>query len=125
MKKIVALVYLYFISKELPAPFFRTIIVFSGLIIFHFFLLYAIFPIPKYLSPFGMNKLAINNYISGGVCFAILYIIIATIFNKKILERYSFSREQLKIGMRNLVVYFVILFFLIFLISLFNIRDRW
>lgn len=125
MKKIVALVYAYFSLKKLPAPYFRTIMVFAGLIIFHFFLLYAIFPIPKSLSPFGMNKIAIKNYISGGIFFGVLYFIIAFIFNKKILEGYSFSEKQLKIGIRKLLIYFIILFFLIFLISILHVRNRW
>ena len=125
MKKIVAIVYAYFSLKKFPAPFFRTVMVFAGLIIFHFFLIYAIFPIPKSLSPFGMNKLAINNYISGGIFFGILYFVIASIFNKKILEGYSFTTEELKIGMRNLLIYFIILFFLIFFISIFHVRNIW
>lgn len=125
MKRLVALVYTYFCYKKLPGPYFRTIIFFAGFTIYHFFLIYAIFPIPKTLSPFGMYKIPIKNYVSGGIFLGSLYILLALVFDRNNLQKYLFNKEELQIGVRKLLIYFIILFFLIFLSSILHIRERW
>jgi len=125
MKKIIAFLYAYFCFKKLPAPYFRTIMAFIGIIIFPFFLLYAIFPIPDYLNPFGMSKMPINNYAFGVIFIGILYLIISSFLNKINLNSYSFSEEQLKRGSRKLLIYLISLFLLIFVLSILHVRNIW
>lgn len=125
MKKKVALIYAYFSLKKLPTPYFRTIMVITGFIVMLLFLLYTLLPIPKYLSPFGMNKEPIKNYIYGGLFIGMLYFIISFVFKKKYLEQYSFTEKQIKNSVWYMLSYFLILFLLIFIFSILHIRNKW
>lgn len=125
MKEIVALVYKYFCAKKLPTPYFRTIMVFSGLIIIHLILLYAIFPIPNSLNPFGASKNDIENWIPTGIVLFIIYFTVSFVYKKNALKNYYFNKNQIKKTMRNILLYFIIILFLIFLASFFHIRNAW
>ena len=124
MTKIMASIYKYFSFKKLPSPYFRTIIFFSFLVILIYFLLYAIFPIPHNFSPFGMNKIPILNYISGGLFLGLIYLVISIAFKKKDLDRYTFTETELRKSARNIIFIFVLLFCLIMTLAIFHVREK-
>lgn len=125
MRRRVALMYGYFRLKNLSIPYFRTVMVFSGVLTFHFFLIYAIFPIPIYFTPFGVSKVPIINYAIALLWFGILYLIFSLLFRKRDLESYSFTENELKKGSLKLFLYFVFLFLLTFIFSMINVRMLW
>jgi hypothetical protein len=122
--KIIASLYKYFCFKKLPTPYFRTIIFFSFIAILFYFFLYAIFPIPEKFNPFGMNKLPILNYVSGGLFFGAIYLGISIVFKKTDLEQYSFSETELKKSIRNIFLFFIFLFCLIMTLGVLQVRDK-
>ncbi len=124
MTKIMASIYKYFLFKKLPSPYFRTIIFFSFLVILFYFLLYGIFPIPHNFSPFGMNKVPILNYVSGGLFLGLIYLVISMLFKKSDLDQYIFTETELKKNARNIILIFVILFCLIMTLAIFHVRDK-
>ena len=124
MTKLIASLYKYFCFKKLPQPYFRTIIIFSFIGILFYFFLYALFPIPWKFNPFGMNKLPISNYVSGGLFLGAIYLIISLIFKKKNLEQYSFTETELKKSFRNILLIFIFLFCLIMVLSVLHVRDK-
>ena len=124
MTKIVASLYKYFSLKELPSPYFRTLILLSFFVILLFFLLYGVTPIPHDYNPFGFGKSYNRNFISGGLFLGLIYLILSVIFRKKDLDQYSFSDTELKYNLRKIIIVFVILFCLIMILAFFNIRGR-
>lgn len=122
--KLIASLYKYFCFKKLPSPYFRTIIFFSFLVILFYFVLYAIFPIPHNFSPFGMNKIPILNYISGGLFLGIIYLIISMVFKKKDLEQYTFTETELKKSARIIILIFIFLFCLIMTLAVLHVRNK-
>ena len=124
MIKIIASIYKYFCFKKLPSPYFRTIIFFSFIAISFYFFFYAIFPIPEKFSPFGMNKLPILNYVSGGLFLGAIYLVLSLRFKKKDLEQYSFTDIELKRGFRNIILFFIVLFCLIMTLGILHVRDK-
>lgn len=125
MKKNFALIYKYFCFKNLPQPYFRSVMTLIGFSIMFLSLLFAIFPLPLNFNPFGISKETINNYVYGGIYVAVLYFIIAFVFKKKYLEKYSFTDKELKACGRYIVVLFLILFFVLFSVIILQVRNRW
>ena len=105
-------------------PYFRTIMVFSGLLILHLLLIYKIFPIADSLNIFGFNKNEIKNWLPIGVLLACVFLVLSLSFKKKDLQKYSFTKIEIKVGLRNMLIYFFILFTLIIVISAFRIHER-
>lgn len=125
MRRRMALLYKYFQLKNLPMPYFRTIIAFSALLTFHLFLIYVIFPVPGYFTPFGLSKVPIINYAIGVLWFGILYLVFSIFFKTKDLEFYSFTEDEIKKGALKLLLYFILLFILIFSFSVLKVRRLW
>lgn len=124
MTKIIASLYKYFSFKRLPSPYFRTIIFFSFLVILIYFVLYGIFPIPHNFNPFGMTKIQISNYISGGLFLGMIYLVLSMIFKEKDLKQYTFTDTQLEKSARNIILIFIFLFCLIMTLAVLHVRDR-
>ena len=125
MEEIIAKTYYYFLRKKLPTPYFRTIIIFCGFTILHCFVLFEIFPFPKYFNPFRMSKIPIENYIAGLIFLGLIYSIFTIIFKKKQLEKYSFTESQIKYFMPKMFLYFVLLFAAIIILSTMHLREKW
>jgi hypothetical protein len=124
MKNIVALIFIYFSNKNMSIPHFRTIMVFSGFFILHLFLIYKFFSIPNSLNIFGSNKSEIKNWLPIGALLACVFLVLSLCFKKRDLEKYSFTRIEINVGIRNMLIYFCTLLILIVVISTFHIHER-
>jgi hypothetical protein len=125
MKKIIASTYCYFLLKKISMPYFRTIIIYTGLLMVHFILIYIIFPIPNSLNPFGLYKKEIKNWIPTGIILIISFMGFSLIFKKKDLGQYSFTENETRIYLRKVLIYFLILFCAMIILSTLHIREKW
>ena len=125
MKKIVAQTYAYFICRKISMPYFRTMMIFVGLIMFHFILIYVIFPIPQSLNPIRSGKSELVNWVSASIFLGLLYLLVSLIYKKRDLQQYTFTKAESTASLRKLLVYFIILFATICIVSTLHLRDKW
>jgi hypothetical protein len=125
MKEIVAKTYFYFLLKKLPTPYFRTIMIFCGFTVLHFFIIFEIFPLPEWLDPFRITKIPIRNYIAGAFFFGLIFLILSFCFKRKDIAKYSFTERQMKYFMPKMLLYFVFLFITLIILSTMHLRDKW
>ena len=124
MEELVAKTYSYFLLKKLPTPYFRTIMVFCGFAILHFFIFCGIFSLPASFNPFSMSKIPIKNYFTGAIFLGAIYFIFCLIFKEKDIKKYLFTEKQLKYFMPKMLLYFVFLFTTLIILSTIHLRNK-
>src|SRR6185437_10591664 len=116
MKKIVALIYKYYLNRNLPMPYLRALLTFLIIILVHIYLIFTVFNVFAILPNWYINNVEISGNINI-LFFAVILFIIFLLKIKKInLNKYTFSESQIDSGWKNLIIYNCCVFFTLLII---------
>jgi hypothetical protein len=106
MKRIVALVYKSYKSKDLPQPYFR-----SMMTIVYGIMIISLLLSLKFLGLHVPKESSNRPLFLLEFCSAILavYFILSLLYSKRKLETYYFSETQIKKGWRSIIIYLILL----------------
>jgi len=116
MKKIVALIYKYYLYRNLPLPYLRALLTFLIFILVHIYVVFTVFNIFAVLPNWYINNVEISGNINIFFFAFILLIIFLLTIKKSALSRYTFSDKQLDSGWKNLIIYNSCVFFTLLVI---------
>lgn len=116
MKKIVALIYKYYLYRNIHMPYLRALLTFLIIILIHIYLIFTVFNVFAILPNWYINNVEISGNINIGFFAFILLIIFLFTIKKSVLSKYTFSDTELAAGWKNLVIYNGCVFFILLII---------
>lgn len=108
MKRIVALIYHSYLHRKLDIVYLRTLMTIIGGVIVLMVIVWIVFKITA-PSPFNVSNHGVVNIVSGLSFVIILLVCLSLLFKKKELEKYNFTKRQLNLTTRYVLVYFITL----------------
>jgi len=117
MKKLVALIYKYYLYRNFHMPYIRALLTFLVIILTHLYLVFTVFDIFTILPKWYINNVEMPEGITTNAFGVVLLLIFLPILKIKDLKQYKFSDSQLKSGWKNLIIYNSCVLFTLLLIT--------
>jgi hypothetical protein len=118
MKKLVALIYKYYLYRNSDMAYLNALLTFLVIILLHIYFVFTVFNIFSILPEWYINNVEIPGSIIVNAFGVVLFVSFLFIFRKNDLKNYIFTDMQLISGWKKLIIYNSCVLFALLLFSL-------